>query len=202
MKPEEFERSYLNRWIDAGVDTVIPWGVWLLVNETEPAMDGPLWLCCDINPERSEASIVAAGTNDDGTKVSLRLVDHRPGTEWLPARVDQLKNELDVMGVVVDGSGPAATLEQDLVEAPEMLKYREVTIACEAFFDAVSNLGVVVRQDAYMTAAMRSATKYGSGDQWRWSRKRSKGDISALVGATLAWWKAKESLGAPVLRIF
>jgi hypothetical protein len=202
LKPEDFERSYLNRWIEAGVDTAIPWGVWLLVNETEPTLDEPWWLCCDINPERTQASIVAAGANEDGTKVSLRLLDYRPGVEWLPGRVEQLRAEHNISGVLVDGTGPAATLEQDLVEAPEMLKHREMTIASQAFYDAVVDLRVVIRQDAFLTAAMRAATKLGSGDAWRWSRKRSRSDISPLVACTLAWWKAREELGSPALRIF
>jgi hypothetical protein len=202
LRPEEFERSYLNRWVDAGVDSAIPWGVWLLANETEPACDEPWWLCADVNPERSEASIVAAGSNEDATKVSVRLLDHRQGVDWLPQRIEQLRAEHNIAGVIVDGTGPAATLEQDLLEPPVLLKHREMTLASEGFFDAVSDLRVVIRQDAYLTAAMRAAVKLGSGDSWRWSRKRSRSDISPLVAATLAWWRAREELGSPSLRIF
>jgi hypothetical protein len=202
LKPEEFERSYLNRWIESGIDTAIPWGVWLLVNETEPVMDEPFWLCADINPERTQASLVAAGANEDHTKVSLRLLDYRPGVEWLPARIDQLKSQHDVAGVVVDGTGPAATLEQDLTEAPIVVKHREMLLASQAFTDACADLRVVVRQDAILTASMRAAMKLGSGDAWRWSRKRSRGDISPLVGLTLAWWQARNELATPSLRIF
>jgi hypothetical protein len=202
LKPEDFERSYLNRWIDTGVESTIPWGAWLLANETEPVMDEPLWLCADISPERDRASIVAAGTSEDGTKPSLRLVDCREGVDWLPSRIDALKSQHDVQGVVVDGTGPAATLEQDLTEPPELMKHREMTLASQAFLDAVVDQRVVLRQDAHLTAAMRSATKLGNGDSWRWSRKRSRSDITPLVASTLAWWKARENLGAPSLRIF
>ena len=198
----DFERSYLNRWIESGVDTAIPWGVWLLVNETEPVMDEPFWLCADINPERTMASLVAAGANEDHTKPSIRLLDYRPGVEWLPARIDQLRAQHNVAGVIVDGTGPAATLEQDLTEPPLLMKHREMTIASQAFYDAVVDLRMVIRQDAFMTAAMRAATKLGSDDAWRWSRKRSRSDISPLVGATLAWWQARNELGSPSLRIY
>jgi hypothetical protein len=203
LKPEEFERSYLNKWIDAGVgETVVPWNIWLLCNEHEPVMDGPVWLCCDINPERTHASIVAAGANEDASKVSVRLLDYRPGVEWVTARVESLKSQLDVAGVVLDGSGPAATLENDLIEAPVMLKHGEVTLASQAFYDACLDLRVVLRQDPQLTAALRAANKFGSNDVWRWSRKRSRGDISPLVGATLAWWQARQELGALSLRIY
>ena len=77
-----------------------------------------------------------------------------------------------------------------------------MTLASQAFLDAVQDVRVVIRSDAYLTAAMRAATKLGSGDSWRWSRKRSRSDISPLVAATLAWWKAREELGAPSLRIY
>jgi hypothetical protein len=43
---------------------------------------------------------------------SVGLLDHRQGTEWLPSRVGQLKTEHDISGLVVDGTGPAATLDR------------------------------------------------------------------------------------------
>jgi hypothetical protein len=202
LRPEDFSRSYLNVWQDSAIESTIPWGAWLLCNETEPVLDGPVWLCCDISPERDRASIVAGGANEDGTRVSLRLLDCREGTEWLPARIDAWKAQLDVAGVVVDGTGPAATLEQDLAEPPTLLKHREIVLAAQGFLDAVMDVRVTIRNDAYLTSAMRAATKLGNGDVWRFSRKRSRSDISALVAATLAWWQARQELGQPTLRIY
>jgi hypothetical protein len=202
MKPEDFSRSYLNIWSDATVETIVPWGTWLLLNETEPACDEPWWLSVDINPERTQSSIVAAGSNEDGTKVSIRVLDVRPGTEWLPSKVAQLRAQHDIAGVVIDGTGPAATLVTELDEPPLTLTYADVTVACQAFFDSMMNVSCVIRQDAYLTAAMRSVVKLGNGDRWRWTRKRSRGDITSLMGATLAWFKARDELGAPSLRVY
>jgi hypothetical protein len=202
LQPGDFERSYLNRWSEASLDTVIPWGTWLLLNEPSPVVDEPWWLCADINPERTQASIVAAGSNADGTKVACKVLDVRAGTEWLPQRIEQLRANHDIAGVVIDGTGPAATLELDLTEPPELLKYGEVTVACQSFFDSMINLGVTFQNDVWLTAAMRNVVQLGNGDRWRWTRKRSRGDISPLMAATLSWWKARAELGAPSLRIY
>ena len=48
---------------------------------------------------------------------------------------------------------------------------------------------VAAGADAEQTLqAVRNAVKLGSGDgAFRWGRKRSRGDISTLVAATVAW---------------
>jgi hypothetical protein len=203
LQTDDFERSYLNRWINAEAGAVLPWGAWLLVNEPTVSPGDPVWLAADINPDRDMASIAAAGPSADGTSVTVEVVDTRPGTEWLPARLDQLRATHDVAGVVIDGTGPAATLEADLVEPPAKMPYTEVVVACQAFYDSVVAGQLQVRTSTLLNGAVRSAVKLGSGDgAWRWGRKRSKGDISPLMAATCAWWKARAELGVESLRIW
>ena len=59
-----------------------------------------------------------------------------------------------------------------------MLGYAEVVLACQSFYDALLNLNVTIRTDHHLTAAMRVAVQLGSGDRWRWTRRRWKGNIS------------------------
>jgi len=202
MVADDFERSYLNRWIDAEAGSVIPWGAWLLVNDPDASPVDPVWLSADINPDRDMGSIAAAGVGPDGTP-TVELVDIRPGVEWIPARLDQLRATHNVEGIVIDGTGPAATLEGDMVEPPTKMPYREVVVACQAFHDAVVACQLRVRASPSLNGAVRSAVKLGSGDgAWRWGRKRSRGDISALMAATMAWWTARAEQTAPELRIW
>ena len=203
LKPEDFERSYLNRWVDRGVETVIPWGAWLVANSADAAPQDPLWLGCDIAPERDFATITAAGVDVSGTKVAVELLEARGGTEWLAPRIEELRARHDVAGVIIDGTGPAAGLGEDLTEVPDLLPSRELVVACGAFYDAIVAATVVVRPSSVLTTAVRAAVKLGSGDGgFRWGRKRSRGDITALMGATMAYWRARAELDAPSLRIY
>jgi hypothetical protein len=45
-----------------------------------------------------------------------------------------------------------------------MLQHREILLSSQAFYDAVVDTRLVIRQDAWLTAAMRAAAKLGSGD--------------------------------------
>jgi hypothetical protein len=144
-------------------------------------------------PERDAAAIVAGGWY--GERVALEVVEHKAGTDWLAGRVAELCARHNVAGVVMDSSGPAAALTGDLTEAPVLYTYRNMQHASALTYDAIVYGAVAVRPHAGLNAAVRGAAKLGSGDLWRWGRKRSAADVCPLVAGTLAYAQTKANRG-------
>ena len=137
---------------------------WLLVNDAEAQPADPIWLACDINPERSWGTISAAGSDVDGTRAVIEVIESREGTSWIAPMIERIRSNHDVAGVIIDGTGPASVLEADLLEPPTKLPYAEVVTACQSLYDAIVNDTVTIRTHSALTAAMRGAVKLGSGD--------------------------------------
>lgn len=188
MTRGEYERAYLNRWTDA-LETVIPLNLWALVLEPEATPEVPVWLAFDVSPERDYGAIVAAGWW--ANRVAVEVVDHRVGVEWMVPRLNELLGRHEVTGLVMDGTGPGASLADDLNETPVAMKYAEVQRACGSFFDSITSQTLAVRPHEGLTGAVRAAARIGAGDTWRWGRRRSAGDITTLMAATMAYAQAR-----------
>lgn len=193
LTPGEFERAYLNRWTDVG-ESVVAAGAWLACLDPFAAPGEPLWLGVDVSPARDAGSIVAAGWMGD--RVALELIDHRVGgVEWIVPRVVELLARHNVAGIVMDATGPAAALAPDLPETATLIPYRGMQHASATIYDAIAQGALAVRPHDDLDAAVRGARQLGSGDLWRWGRKRSAADVSPLVAATLAYYQARERRG-------
>jgi phage terminase large subunit-like protein len=184
MTPGEFERAFLNRWTDVS-ESAIPPQAWLQALSDDATPGQPVWLGVDTTPERDASAIVAAGWW--GERVAIEVIDHRAGTDWLVDRVNELTQRHRVAGIVLDGTGPAASVVPDLAEAPVLFTFRNMQHASAQLFDAIVYGAVGVRPHGGLNAAVRGAAKLGQGDLWRWGRKRSASDVSPLVAATVAY---------------
>lgn len=71
--------------------------------------------------------------------------------------------------------------------------------AAQQFYDAVVNDRVVIRADNDLTAAVDHAVTRPVGDAWAWGRRKSTGDITALIAASHALWAATHTPRAPLL---
>lgn len=145
----------------------------------------------DVNPERTWCAIVSGGRNA-AARTHLEVVEHRPGVGWVVARCVELDEEHEPAGWLVDPSGPAGSLIQDL-EAAGLLVIqvtgREWAQACGGMYDAVHAVPAELAHlgDPVLAAAVGAGRKRDVGDGgWAWGRKSSEANIAPLCAATLA----------------
>ena len=152
-----------------------------------------------MTPDRSASSIAVAGWRPDKRR-HVEIVDHRPGTDWVIGRAAELEQRWRPLPFVIDPASPAGSLLVDLaaVGVPtETVTTREYTQACGQMFDAIVGGGLVHLGQPVLDAAVTAARKRVIADSWAWARKAG-GDISPLVGITLAsWGLMKAGQGAP-----
>jgi phage terminase large subunit-like protein len=201
LEPSEFARAYLNRRQSLG-RPVIDAAVWSACRDSRSQLAGLPCFALDVTPDRSAASIAVSGwTGTDGPRRRhIEVVEHRPGTEWVTARLLDLERRWAPLPVVVDPGGPAGSLLIDLAAAgvpTETCSTREYAQACGQLFDAVTAGAVAHLDQPVLNAAITAARKRPLGDAWAWARKAG-GDISPLVAVTLAaWGLVKAGQGEP-----
>lgn len=159
----------------------------------------PVAFAVDVTPDRSAAAIAVAGARADGL-LHLEVVEHRPGTDWVVARVQELIGRWSPCAVALDPGGPAGSLVAEFEAAGLELaatKARDVAAACGALYDAVvrppeapEGWAPSVRHIPHpgLSSALAGAGKRPLGDAWAWDRKGASVDISPLVAVTLARW--------------
>jgi hypothetical protein len=176
-------------------ERVIPDVPWRLVQSSTATPQGSVVYGVDVSSDRDWAAIVAAGRGADGRPV-VQCMDYRPGTGWL----------FDALAAyVLNGSArlalelrsPAGALVPALHAAglPVVeMSGVDVTQACGAFYDAVADSMLWVREDPRMDAAVGAAARQPVADAWRWGRKAG-GDVTPLMAATIALgaWRASPS---------
>lgn len=156
--------------------------------DSEPV--GAVCFALDVTPDRSAASISAAGRRDDG-KPHIEVVEHKRGTGWVAERIADLVDAHKSIAVICDGSGPVASLLPRLAELKvdvTLVNAKEHAQACGMIFDAVDQAALRHLGTPELSAAVAGAVKRPLGDAWAWSRKSSSIDISPLVACTLALW--------------
>jgi hypothetical protein len=202
MPLEEFRRAYLNQWLDeTPADWLVigrePWQS--LADSGSQIVDRPA-MAVDVTPDRTWASIGAAGCRADGLS-HVELVEHRRGTSWvvpwLKERVDR-RDRWSPCTIVIAPSGPAGSLLPEAEAAGlEILKasVRDIAHGCGALYDA-AGANPLVDVPAWLrhldqpelNAAMAGAQRRDLGDGWLWARKGVTVDISPLVAVTEALW--------------
>jgi hypothetical protein len=190
MDAGEFARAYLNRWSPAGAP-VLDLASWTRCRDVTSQATDRLAFGIDVSPDRRTGTIAAAGGRRDG-RVHIELVDRRAGTDWIPARIDELVRKHRPVAVAIDPASPAGSLVTDLsllrrVPPLVLLTGRAYAQACGALFDDVStgrlaHLGQPALDDAAVGARRRTL-----GDSWTWSRHDgATADPAPLIAATLA----------------
>lgn len=202
MDPRGFavERLGVGDWprTDGMIETVIRLEDWLTLEDAESVLEDPVYLAFDVSPDRSRASIAAAGMNQHGM-FHVEIVDYLHGTAKVVERLLKLEERHSPEAIVCDGHGPVASLLEEA--KAEGLKVKTVTAtehaqACGRFVDAVAERTLRHLGSAELTAAIRGARTRTLGDAWAWSRKSSAIDLTPLVSATLAAGEAIASTGA------
>ena len=184
------ERLGVGDWprTDQSASNPIDLEVWAALEDAKAAMVDPVFLAFDVSPER-RGSIAACGVTADGRHL-VEVVDDRPGTGWLPARLVELKGRHRPARIVCDGRSPATSLLsklEDLNVEVEVLDAGEHAQACGQLLDGVEEGSVCHLGQPELAQAIRAASTRPLGDAWAWSRRNSSGNISPLVAATLAF---------------
>lgn len=172
---------------------------WARLAEPASVLVDPVYLAFEVSPDR-KAAIAAAGRNAEG-RWHVEIVENRPGTAWLPARLAELVAEHDPAAVVCDGYGPSTSKVTSLADlGVEVESYSAVdhARACARFSDLVGEHAVTHLGSSELTSALKSARTRPLGDGWAWSRKNSTANISPLVAATLALDAAAQGAGRSV----
>ena len=189
MDAAEFARAYLNRWAPKGVP-VFDLASWLACLDRSSSAVGPITFGVDVAPDRSSASIGAAGGRPDG-RVHVELVDRREGTDWIPARIAELVDRWRPPAIAVDPAAPAGSLIPSLsaIGAPlSLCTGRAYGQACGAFFDDVAIGRLAHRGQPALDDAVVGARKRSLGDAWAWARSPDAADPAPLIATTLARW--------------
>jgi hypothetical protein len=192
MPRHEFERSFLNRWTTSMGDPVIDLGVW--EGLAEPAAPRPqeLILGLDVSPRSRSAAIAAAGRVNGHLHVSV--LEHGDGTDWVPARIQALSEQLGAE-VIVDAKACAALLPQLDEVSPTEADGQDLATGCAFLVDLIGRGQLRHRGEPELLVALDGAAQRPLGDQWAWSRKSSSVDIAPLVASTLAVWGWHSSWG-------
>lgn len=207
LPPEEFAREFLGWWdepLEAGA--TIPAHLWAECGDRKANPVEPVSLAVDVAPGHSSGAVVACGE-------VVYVAEHGAGISWIPSKVASLVASKQVSAVGVDTSSPAAALIPEL-EKPVaeggagltihsaknpngklvLLTGRDMSSACEQILAAVMEGKFRHRDQAVLNTAVDSAYRRQVGDSFKWSRRDSSVDISALVAATEAWflWNATD----------
>ncbi|MFG2070978.1 hypothetical protein ACGFKZ_29375 [Micromonospora tulbaghiae] len=221
MGPEEFGRAYLNRRKgstlppDPNMPTPEQWADRL---DDRAAPGEPLAFSIDMPPSRAATAIVAVWLCEiercpsrrevDGVAQAAphrhgKVIEYRPGTDWVAARAGELAERWDPVAWVIDGASPAMSLVPDLAEVgiskstntnePERgdlltLNAGEAAAAAGAVVDGIRHDTVRHEGQAALTDAFNNARTRPLGDRFAFARRLATVDISpwvAFAGALL-----------------
>lgn len=180
MTDSEWRRAFGNQRTITE-ERAIPLVTWMAAR-TDRAAAAPLTYSVDVSPDRDWTALAVAGGG------VAELGDYRPGTGWVVDRLVELTHRRGAR-VVLDGSGPAASLIADL-EARGVVVVRmspsEVTAACGLFYDDLADgKKISIRANESLDVAAAAVTKKPVGDAWRWGR-RGGTDVTPIMAITLA----------------
>lgn len=194
MPEDEFPREIMG-WHDEPVagPVAIPAAAWHDRSGADGRPDGPVAFALSAAwPDAEVGSIAIVGRHHG--EVYAQVVEHRPGTSWMPDRMRELAEKHKPLAVVLDDKDPAAcektALTASLAEIGLELTSLSTTEATQAFgmlIAAVMGDAPYLRHydQAELNDAVESAYKREVGDAHTWTRK-GPNDISPIVAVTHA----------------
>jgi phage terminase large subunit-like protein len=191
MELADFSRAYLNLWVPKTMGRqVIPPADWAACSDRTSQVVGDVVFAVDVAPDSAWASIAVAGQRADGL-AHVEVIDHRAGDGWVVARLLELHKRWGPRPVVMDPTGPAGALLNDLAAVgiePHSVTAREMTQACGGLKRAAQDRTFRHLEQQLLNDALAGADKRQLLDSWAFRRTSSSADISPLVAVTLALW--------------
>lgn len=194
MTDGEFRRAFGNQRT-MNTERVIPADLWDQVQDPAAEPD-PVSFAVDVNRDRESAAVAVS----DGK--SVEVVAYGAGATWLLDWFES-KPARRAVPVVVDGTGPVATIADGLEESGvtvQRLSGGEVADACGKMYDSIADGKVAVRpSSAELDEAVAGVAKRPVGDRFVWSRSTSAADVTPLMAATLAFAVQPDRLPAAAI---
>lgn len=196
LGPDRFARNYGNRWV-AVTQSVIPASRWRATTwpGTWPKPSGRVVLGFDVGMERADAAITATWRHEG--RVLHDVVEHRPGADWLPARMLELRDAWHPAAITHERHGPVLDVADEVARLLDPHREGEplwtaagldYPAACQRFLADVMDDRMRHPDHKALTDAATAAARRRVGDSWVWSRRESGGSIAALVAATVGAW--------------
>lgn len=211
-----FRTECLCQWNDGATESVFPDGSWLKGQDSRSAIaDGePVTFCVEVEPDRSNAYIVAAGYREDGG-LHVEPVAARSGTSWVKRWFTDRADPTDpakVLRVVARRRGAGVvSIADDLeeVDGVELVDWGGPALgeACGRLFDAVVAHNWEPDGDEGETAGDQPVRLWhrpspvldlvagtvvtrpmAGGDSWIWSATGSPYGCAVLMAASGAAW--------------
>lgn len=219
MDDVEFARERLGIEEDVSGSSIVDMALWELLGDGNSRISGRLVLAVDVNPERSFASIGAAGHRADG-KVHLEVIENRPGTDWVVPRLWELIEKHRPVAVIIDEKSPAASfipllrergMEFETAGAKDArglgmtTSASDMAKACGNWYDSVISPDGPVqfrhKPNPVLSVAVAGVRWRDLGDSRAFARRDVGVDITPLVSVTLAMYglqiKKIKRKGAP-----
>ncbi len=188
LSDESFIREALGIWSEDDQRSEIDLLVWASLEHIEDQRPSPVALAVQVSEDRQWTHIGLAGRRSDGD-FHLQVVESLPGTGSAAARVAELQQAWNPVGVALFPGGPSGSLipalEQAKVEVTSVWA-REVAAADAGFLDAVAQRSVHHSSQPVLNIAVRAARKQPRGDAWVWRSNEPTTDISPLKACALA----------------
>jgi len=195
MTEGEFRRAFGNIATRSD-ERLIPGAVWDAVCGPDVAPSGRVVFGVDVHEERSSAAIVAV---DEAKRVEV--VEYRSGVEWVVPRLGELLERWDGR-VAYDAAGPVASVFERFPERRLVpVAGAEMTKACGQFFDDVAEARLQVKRAKVLDEAVAGVRRRFVGDAWKWVRRDSSVDITALVAATVGLWAVAMPVPKPRVHV-
>jgi hypothetical protein len=137
-----------------------------------------------------------------GRHMAVKVIDHRPGTEWVVDRLDGLGMRHGPLAIVANNAGPARSLIDDANAAGlavEPYGPTDYVVACQTFFDLVANDQLRHQGQPELDSAVHAAGRRTVAGSWVFGRTAAGGDIAALVAAAVAAHRAGRPHLVPVV---
>jgi hypothetical protein len=196
MGEEQFRRAYLNQWPVTDRSWQASWP--LLPTGTQIPKDAFVHIAADSSWNHHDSSITAATA--DGDQITIEVIDSRPGVDWMLPRLKQLAQR-HRCNIIIQKNGPLGYLIEDLTRGGVRVTEASSSDYADAIarFQTMVVAGLITHQnDPRLDAAVLNV-KSSSADRPTWRRRVATVDISPLVAATFAVWKAATPPPKPVL---
>lgn len=200
---DEFDRAYLNVFQTGALDRVLPRIAWERNTDPSHAVSEGwgIVVAYDVAPESAHSSVVIARRAADGL-VDAELVDDGPGSEWVADRVEQLRDRWGA-DIVADSRGPAGVVTAELIRrglVVDQLDAGRVATSADQLLAGLLHNTVRIRQSDAMDHAAAAAARRQLGDGWAFTRRRSSGNVTPVVGLSFAVHRALQAVDArPVI---
>ena len=188
----QFRQQWLNQWVPQLSPPLFAPEVWPAARWDDLLPPGRPAFGVDVAADRSAAWIVAivAGV--------VEVVDTRPGVSWVADRLVELTAAWDPTAIGVDGTGPGATVADQLAgteAAPRLvvLTGRQVTTAAAAAYDAICDGRVRARGHEDLDRAVFAAQRRSVGQAWTFARQVGDVPCAPLLAAVVGLWASEHA---------